>query len=612
MSEIQIEEIFTSDNIKQFMDKCNENFASIVENGGGPRGRKGADGETGATGKRGNKFHYVPINDPDSPFDAEMATAAISEIEDIEDGDFVFFSIDNRYCYAGFVLFEETSDGFVPTISNNNLVSLQGPKGEKGDKGDASTEQFESDGDVLTLRNPFQQIILPEPDEGQLSSQPSSTLCIVRGGIGFVSGDREKSAIKSDTDTGEFTISSELNVSLASRENVSIGDYGNGTVSQNVNIIGKNVSINSDGTTNRITLDQNNVKIFGSTVFDNAIQVGGNVSATGNISATQKVTAPTIETNAINVTNLGSLGSVKVNNVDGFNVGDGAFRVMSNSQKKVSIGSVVECANTIKAKVGNDNLYLGVPKFTFMLYPKTATAPSGWCEFTDNLIMPIVTETNYTNQTSYQSGNNLWFKYKVPTTNNGQTTYSSKYVKINLTNAYQAVFDITKVNNITTTTSSASSGTSSETYNFIDNIVKNGAASSSAYTSAYTSASTEQYGKGGSSGSASYSAPTYITPISQFVGNDEIATVDYDITIDDDDDLPWLPVVPPVGPSNTLNSYQQLIKHILTNKNSLQDMSGIFTRMSIKLYGQTNTTPYYILSVPEVPSSVLKWIFKVS
>ncbi len=605
MSNINIEEIFTSDNIKQFMDKCNNNFAAIVENGGGPRGATGQDGATGATGKRGSTFHFVSIR-PDVPFGPEEATAALSNVEDLENGDFVFFFVQNECAYAAFVEFEETSEGFVPVITSDTLISLQGPQGEQGIPGDASSDQFEADGDGLTLRNPFQQIILPKPNEGQLSSTPSSTLCIVRGSIGFVSGDREKSAINGSNDNGEFTISSELNMSLASKENITIGEYGNGVVSKNINITGDNINIIRNGSANRISLDQTNVRIYGKSNFNNDVDVTGKISSTGIISSSQKVTSPSIETNDLKITGLNSLGFVQINSNDGFNIGN-VFKV-NPASKKINITSNVDSTQPIRAKVGNDVMELGVPKFTFMLYPKTATTPSGWCEFTNNLIMPIVTETNYTNQTSYQSGNNLWFKYKVPTTNNGQTTYSLKYVKINLTNAYQAVFDITKVNNITTTTSSASSGTSSETYNFIDTIVRNGAASSSAYTSA----STEQYGKGGSSGSTSYSAPTYITPISQFVGNDEVATVDYDITIDGDDDLPWVPVVPPVGPSNTLNSYQQLIKHILTNKNSLQDMSGIFTRMSVKLYGQTNTTPYYTLSVPEVPSSVLKWIFKVS
>ena len=72
---INIETITTSDNIKQFMDKCNNNFAAIVENGGGPRGAAGQDGATGATGKRGSTFHFVSII-PDVPFGPAEATAA--------------------------------------------------------------------------------------------------------------------------------------------------------------------------------------------------------------------------------------------------------------------------------------------------------------------------------------------------------------------------------------------------------------------------------------------------------------------------------------------------------------------------------------------------------
>lgn len=86
---IKIETITTSDNIKQFMDKCNKNFTAIVDNGGGPRGATGKDGAPGATGKRGNKFHFIQITEPVETFGPIEATAAIENNEDIEDGDYV-------------------------------------------------------------------------------------------------------------------------------------------------------------------------------------------------------------------------------------------------------------------------------------------------------------------------------------------------------------------------------------------------------------------------------------------------------------------------------------------------------------------------------------------
>ena len=106
---INIETITTSDNIKQFMDKCNRNFASIAENGGGPRGATGQNGEPGATGKRGSTFHFVSII-PDVPFGPEEATAALSNVDDIEYGDFVFFFVqgEEECAYAAFVDFVET------------------------------------------------------------------------------------------------------------------------------------------------------------------------------------------------------------------------------------------------------------------------------------------------------------------------------------------------------------------------------------------------------------------------------------------------------------------------------------------------------------------------
>lgn len=586
---INIETITTSDNIKQFMDKCNNNFAAIAENGGGPRGAKGQNGETGATGKRGNKFHYVPIN-TDTILNTESATAALSNVDDIEYGDFVFFSVSNGsdcyMAYVGCVEMDETSEGFVPIISS--LTPLQGPKGEQGVPGNAASDQFDADGDGLTLRNPFQQIILPKPTQA-LSSTPSSTLCIVKGGIGFVSGDSEKSAINGSNDNGEFTISSMLNMSLASKENITIGEYGNGVVSKNINITGNNINIIQNGSANRISLDQNNVRIYGKSKFDNDIDVTGKISSTGIISSTQKITSPSIETNNLKITGLNTLGFVQINSNDGFNVGN-VFKI-NPTNKKINITSNVDSTQPIRAKVGNDVMELGVPKYTFMLYPKSATTPSGWCEFSNDLIIPIISEENYGTQSSYQSGNQLWFKYKVSTTTDGVTTSTMKYVKINLSEIYQVTFDRTRMSSVTTISSNTSGSESAESYTF-EPISKNGVN--------YVSENTQS--QSSSSMSSSYNVPNFI--------DNDMSVVDYDIVVDDIGELPWEQVV---IPNNILNNYQQLIKHMLTNKGSLQNMSGIFTRMNILVpIGQNyNRNTFYTLSVPD-KASMFKWIFKVS
>lgn len=589
-TKINIETITTSDNIKQFMDKCNNNFTAIAKNGGGPRGDAGKDGEPGATGKRGNKFHFIPITEPVETFGPIEATAAIENNEDIEDGDFVFFFVDNKnkLCYGAYIEFKETSEGYVPVITDETLVSLQGPKGEQGVRGDAASNQFEADGDGLTLRNPFQQIILPKPTQA-LSSVPSNTLCIVKGGIGFVSGDREKSAINGSNDNGEFTISSELNMSLASTENITIGEYTNG-VSKNIKITGDNINIIRNGSANRISLDQNNVRIYGKSKFDNDIDVTGKISSTGIISSTQKITSPSIETNNLKITGLNTLGFVQINSNDGFNVGN-VFKI-NPANKKINITSNVDSTQPIRAKVGNDVMELGVPKYTFMLYPKSATTPSSWCEFSNDLIIPIISEENYGTQTSYQSGNQLWFKYKVSTTTDGITTSTMKYVKINLSEIYQVTFDRTRMSSVTTISSNTSGSESAESYTF-EPISKNGVN--------YVSENTQS--QSSSSMSSSYNVPNFI--------DNDMSVVDYDIVVDDDiGELPWEQVV---IPNNILNNYQQLIKHMLTNKGSLQNMSGIFTRMNILVpIGQNYTrNTFYTLSVPD-KASMFKWIFKVS
>ena len=591
---INIETITTSDNIKQFMDKCNRNFTSIVENGGGPRGAAGQNGEPGATGKRGNKFHYVPIN-TDVPFGPEEATAALSNVDDIEYGDFVFFFVqgEEECAYAAFVDFEETSEGFVPVITSGTLISLQGPKGEQGDTGDAASDQFDVDAEdpndkYLILRDSYHRIVLPKPTQA-LSSVPSSTLCIVKGGIGFVSGDREKSAINGSNDNGEFTISSELNMSLASKKDITIGEYANGVVSKNINITSDNINIIQNGSANRISLDQNNVRIYGKSKFDNDIDVTGKISSTGIISSTQKITSPSIETNNLKITGLNTLGFVQINSNDGFNVGN-VFKI-NPTNKKINITSNVDSTQPIRAKVGNDVMELGVPKYTFMLYPKSATTPSGWCEFSNDLIIPIISEENYGTQSSYQSGNQLWFKYKVSTTTDGITTSTMKYVKINLSEIYQVTFDRTRMSSVTTISSSTSGSESAESYTF-EPISKNGVN--------YVSENPQS--QSSSSMSSSYNVPNFI--------DNDMSVVDYDIVVDDIGELPWEQVV---IPNNILNNYQQLIKHMLTNKGSLQNMSGIFKRMNILVpIGQNyNRNTFYTLSVPD-KASMFKWIFKVS
>ena len=283
------------------------------------------------------------------------------------------------------------------------------------------------------------------------------------------------------------------------------------------------------------------------------------------------------------------MGFVQINSNDGFNVGN-VFKI-NPTNKKINITSNVDSTQPIRAKVGNDVMELGVPKYTFMLYPKSATTPSGWCEFSNDLIIPIISEENYGTQSSYQSGNQLWFKYKVSTTTNGITTSTMKYVKINLSEIYQVTFDRTRMSSVTTISSNTSGSESAESYTF-EPISRNGVN--------YVSENPQ-------SQSSSSMSPSYNVP--NFIDND-MSVVDYDIVVDDIGELPWEQVV---IPNNILNNYQQLIKHMLTNKGSLQNMSGIFTRMNILVpIGQNyNRNTFYTLSVPD-KASMFKWIFKVS
>ena len=550
MSEIHIEEIYTSDNIKQFMDKCNDNFSSIQANGGGPQGRPGVDGETGATGKRGNKIHWVEVPDDIETFDIETANTLILSIDDIEDGDIALFS--NGYMGNIISIQSEDSSEYIPTI--NEIKSLRGRQGVPGEQGDASSPQFEAREDSLLMQPSFEHLILPRYEDGDLISTPTSTLCIVNGGVGFVSEGMEQSTIKSDENELKFKISSNLDISLSTRENISIGDFGIGTAARSVSIVGGTIDISSSGSNNKITIGQNDVKVFGKSIFDDDIETSGKVKATGIVSSTQKLSAPVVETQSVSVTNLNGIGFVKIDNADGFNIGN-ALKVRPNNSKDIVITSFIDSSKQIKANNGNNKVYLGTPMYTLMLYPRYANIPSHWVDFNDAIIITNVQERTQRwgaddSENINPPGNAIYFKYNTPD--------GMKNCKITSLN--------TNIGKLTYSVASA--------------VIPTGTT---------TTGTTTPGGVTAGSGAT--------------VGGNSVIIDDVEFDIDDgiiDDDTPIAPIVPDSGP----NVYANFIKHILTSTTGVKDMSSMFVRLVL------GSSVSYILPVPTKPSNAFMWIFK--
>lgn len=567
MSEIDIKEIKKSDNIKQFMEKCNDNFSSIARNGGGPRGANGETGATGATGKRGHEIQVFDVYDKSvepsmlENFNNKKASYIIQNSDrEFENDDFVFFTNG----YIGHITNSINEDGtFVSNI--DNLTNLKGPQGERGEQGAAGSEYFfYVDNDSVIMKSPYTQLILPKDEDLTQISTPTNTLC-VKGDIGFISNGSIQSSVKADNI--EFKMSSQLPLTIGTLQPMKIGDAGSGRSSSLVTIMGDEVKINSNGSVNNISVEQSSIKISGDTKFQNNVDITGRLKVTGNISTTSSVTSSIINTNSLSISNLSGINYVKVDNSSGFDVG-GVMSVTPTKQIRLSsavnVTGMIMSSKEIKANNGDEQVYLGIPKYTLMLYPRTKKTPKHWESLNTAIIMSNVNVTS--KPTPNMEGVNIRFKY---TDSNNDTKYYKipNYLSnIGFLNLVQAASSNFNFDNF-------GSGT----------IIINGGSTSG--------------GGGSTSGGGS------VTPS----GGSIWGGGDIDIDIDDDNptggDEPLVPVIP------TQRNYAALLmKEILVgDTTTVQDMTGIFTIIKNEITGKTS----FIFPVPPRPSNVFKWIFKI-
>ena len=549
MSEIHIKEIKNSDNIKQFMEKCNDNFSSIARNGGGPRGADGETGATGATGKRGHEIQVFDVYDESvdpsmlEDFNDEKASYLIQNSDkEFEENDFIFFTNG----YIGHITKSEEDGTFVSNI--DNLTNLKGPQGEKGEQGEkASSDYFDAVDNILTMSSPYTQLILPKGEE--LNHTPTNTLCI-KEDIGFISNGSVQSSIKADNT--EFKMSSQLPLTIGTLQPIKIGDAGSGRSSNLVTITGDEVKINSNGSVNNISVEQSSIKISGDTKFQNNVDITSRLKVTGNISTTSSVSASTINTNSLSISNLSGINYVRVDNSSGFDVG-GVMSVTPTRQIRLSstvnVTGMIMSSKEIKANNGDEQVYLGIPKYTLMLYPRAKETPKHWESFNIAIVISNVTgrQTPYTTN---MEGVNIRFKY---TDSNNETKY------YNIPNYLSNI-------------------------GFL-NIAQAASSNSNFYDSSSGTTINENSTPGGGS-----------------MWDDEVV-IDIDDNIPAENDEPFVPVIP------TQRNYAALLmKELLVgDTTTVQDMTGIFTIVINRI---TNTTTF-LFPVPPRPSNVFKWIFKI-
>lgn len=198
MAADNIREIFRTDTVGEFMDKCNWNFG-IISRIGGPRGLQGERGETGARGRRGAMIHTV--NEPDEMMDYMdvetaseiLSTLDVGETENMEDGDVVFFK-NGWVCEIGI------EDGeIVAREPVFPIIGPQGPQGEPGASGDTDgffKQVYQSEiNPCILLKNRLPLVInnniyLPANDSknivfADISTQDNNIEIENKGQIGF-------------------------------------------------------------------------------------------------------------------------------------------------------------------------------------------------------------------------------------------------------------------------------------------------------------------------------------------------------------------------------------------------------------------------------------------
>lgn len=481
MAADNIREIFRTDTVGEFMDKCNWNFG-IISRIGGPRGLQGERGETGARGRRGAMIHTV--NEPDEMMDYMdvetaseiLSTLDVEETENMEDGDVVFFK-NGWVCEIGI------EDGEI--VAREPVFPIIGPQGPQGEQGESTDSLFTNlSGNALLLNHLSltvgNRIYLPTTDS-------------LNGGLYFahmtdngnnnITIDAEKAFINFNQNTLNINSNSGINIGTSSNSQINFS-INNGDIMRvendglklykkvefmgSTNIPGK---ITKSG--NIITLYQDktqfNKPIWSDSIISQYNQFRLNNSVVGAIGAYSN--NGLLIYNQENAFVIGSQANAPYssivfserndNTINGLiftskdfsefiydwslNNSNSTIIYQDKNQNYLNIlkhngssltniitiqDNLTNFSTPVKGMVNGESVFLGVPAYTMMTYPDTLPAPQGWERFEDNLILftdgTSHDTTSFNNNAYNDSDSNFYIYY-----NDGETIGYQRIIAVN-------------------------------------------------------------------------------------------------------------------------------------------------------------------------------------
>lgn len=555
-----IQEISTSDTLKQLVLKCNANF-DIIKNSAGPRGKDGETGETGPRGKRGKSIHFVDYTFDDEASDDNFGvTEAENAIVDLEAevGDIVMFS--NCY-YANISSIDEDTG----TIHVGGVYQFRGRRGLQGEPGEhGAGDMFIREGTAISFNTQLGCSKL-----NLLASGPNTLN--VGGAIGVFNSGTQVGTIGG---TNGLDISSTGDMNLSSNNNIVVKKNGGASMS-----IRNEVSIEAQNKS--IKINSTGIELNGVTKFGRDVTIGDNYSIkfeTGSsrimkdLVTTDKTKTKTLEV----VNNTGDSTVLSITSVNGLYVGNQEKNLSISTTGKITTTSPIECNG---ATISVDGTILDTPKFSFSLYPKNMNTPANWASFGFDLCLRDVECLGETAPSTLNSSR-IYFKFKIPLTDRVSTKYfmvsnpTTQIGKLNIN--FEAI---------------RSDSTNSPAELLPD--------------SAISKQSIEKSER--------------IYNLSDDVYAEEVIRDSLDILVEDMDlDLPdsavrFEEMIDSI--SEWRNYHAELLKNMLavSDPSKIKDMSNTFTRLKKSLLDPTTGETYtFVMAKPTTPSDLFVWIFKIA
>lgn len=396
-------EIFRSDTIGAFMDKCNENFRLIAESGG-PKGETGETGETGARGRRGSTIIGVPAPQVEEgeEFTVEDAQNALNGMS-IDDGlDVVVFNNG----HVGYMIPDAEDDRKIGTIVD--VFPIIGPEGKQGPAGVQGDSLLEGPvGGAVTLKNNYKLKI-------------NNSLELLNGGRIVLGGNSifEENGLTLNGGSSGINLKSTGVITIGSSESIKV-ENGMTTIRSG---------------SNEVKITNNRTEFTQATVFKKNIEL---------LETNQKITfggssATNIKSDEISTQNMKSV-TLGVYNPQYRNLifDNAGFRIVEPTESARSVFSVgsnvnttldIKTSKTVKANNGDGEVLLDSPKYTMMVYPTGIDVPNNWTAFDKDLLIQNVTEFN--GDVPANDGNDLYFKFNVKTVSGTSSSTVEKTFKI--------------------------------------------------------------------------------------------------------------------------------------------------------------------------------------